>query len=122
MALSLLAIILTSVALNAFAQVLLRKAMLRVGRTNLEVSAEYVLLVALEPWLIAGMACYAISIIMWLFVLSKVEVSAAYPFLSVGYVIAAVVGFFFLGENVTPTRMLGIVLLCSGLIFIARSA
>ncbi len=68
------------------------------------------------------MACYAISIGVWLVVLSKLEVSVAYPLLSIGYVITAIVGFFFLGENVTFLRMIGIALICGGLFFITRTA
>ncbi len=123
MPLALFAIILGSVALNALAQVLLRKAMLSVSALPPEPSAiRYALSVAMEPWLIGGMMCYAISILIWLYVLSKTEVSVAYPFLSIGYVIAAAMGFFFLGENVTLARMFGIALICSGLVFISRSA
>ena len=123
MPLSLFATILGSVALNALAQVLLRKAMLSVGLLRPDVSpTQYALTLATEPWLLGGMLCYAVSILIWLFVLSKAEVSVAYPFLSIGYVIAAAMGFFFLGENVTVTRMLGIALICSGLVFISRSA
>jgi len=82
---------------------------------------QYGLGISLNPWMIAGLACYAVSILVWMAVLAKVEVSAAYPLLSIGYVIAAVVGFFFLGENVTLARIAGIALICCGLFFIARS-
>jgi multidrug transporter EmrE-like cation transporter len=122
MALSLFAVILGSVALNSLAQVLLRKAMLEVGAMNFESPWRYLLTVAFEPWLIAGMICYAVSIVIWLIVLSKAEVSVAYPFLSIGYVLAAAMGFLFLGENVTLSRAFGIALICGGLVFISRSA
>jgi drug/metabolite transporter (DMT)-like permease len=122
MALSLFAVIVFSVALNALAQVLLRKGMLAIGADAPATTVQYAMAVAFEPWLIGGMACYAVSILTWLIVLSRAEVSLAYPFLSLGYVFAAVIGFFFLGENVTATRVLGLALLCSGLIFISRSA
>lgn len=122
MSLSLFVVILGSVALNALGQVLLRKAMLSIGAVPLEPSLASVLRVAFEPWLIAGMLSYAFSILIWLFVLSKTEVSVAYPFSSLGFVLAAAMGFFFLGENVTLVRVLGIALICSGLIFISRSA
>lgn len=122
MALSLFAFILFSVGLNALAQILLRKGMLEVGEDDPNTATEYAMAVAFEPWLIGGMACYAISIVAWLVVLSRAEVSVAYPFLSLGYVIAAALGFFFLGENLTLTRIIGLALLCGGLVFISRSA
>lgn len=54
-------------------------------------------------------------------VLSRVDVSAAYPFLSVGYIIAAVGGWLFFAEQISGQRMLGIALICVGVVFIARS-
>jgi multidrug transporter EmrE-like cation transporter len=116
--------ILSSVALNAFAQVFLRKTMLAVEpiATGADMPARLIFSVLFQPAFVAGMFCYALSIIVWLFVLSKIEVSAAYPFLSIGYVIAAAVGFFYLGESVTMARLAGIALICAGLVFIAHSA
>ena len=54
-------------------------------------------------------------------VLSKVEVSFAYPFLSVGYVVAAVVGYYFFGEALSVIRIVGIVIICIGVYLISRS-
>lgn len=76
----------------------------------------------LNPWFIAAMGCYAVSIGVWLVVLSRLEVSAACPLLSIGHVITAVVGFCFLGESVTISRVAGTALICAGPVFIARSA
>lgn len=122
MALSVFVLILISVALNTAAQFFLRKAMLIIGPQAPEASLHYVLTYLLQPWLMGGLACYVFSLLVWLAVLSKAEVSTAYPFLSIGYVLAAIAGFFFLGENVTATRAFGIALICGGLVFISRSA
>ena len=113
-----------SVSLNAAAQICLRKTMVGVGPLPGGWSdfLSYAFAVVFNPWFIAGMACYVVSIGVWLIVLSKLEVSVAYPLLSIGYVITAVVGFFFLGENVTLLRVFGIALICGGLFFITRTA
>ena len=117
-------LVISSVSLNALAQVFLRQAMLAVGQGPLyrDDVLRFVLSAALNPFLILGMLCYAVSIVVWLAVLSKLEVTVAYPFLSVGYVITALIGFFVLGENVTLMRAAGIALICGGLVFIARNA
>jgi multidrug transporter EmrE-like cation transporter len=124
MPLSLFALIISSVSLNAISHVLLRKAMLAVNANGgpQQSYIELPLHVAFNPFLLLGMSLYAASIVIWLFVLSKIEVSVAYPFQSIGYVIAAVIGLAFLGENVTVSRAFGIALICGGLVFIARSA
>lgn len=72
-------------------------------------------------WLWGAMLCYAVSILLWMSVLSKVEVSYAYPFLSVGYVLSAVAGYLLFSENITPIRVVGIVVICVGVILISRS-
>ena len=72
-------------------------------------------------WLWGAMVCYAVSILMWMAVLSKVEVSFAYPFLSIGYVVAALVGYYFFDESLTFTRIAGIMVICVGVYLISRS-
>jgi multidrug transporter EmrE-like cation transporter len=112
-----------SISLNALAQICLRKTMLIVGPPAAGSAhwLRYGLAIARNPWMFGGLASYAVSILVWMAVLAKVEVSAAYPLLSIGYILAAAAGFFFLGEDVTLTRMVGIAFICSGVFFIARS-
>jgi multidrug transporter EmrE-like cation transporter len=115
-------LVLFSVSLNALAQVVLRKAM---TGPPLPPASDVVALgfaLAGNIWLWAGMLCYAASIGLWLVVLSRVEVSAAYPMLSIGYVIAAVLGFFFLGETVGIERIAGIAMIGAGVMLVARTA
>jgi len=119
-----LPLIVTSVGLNALAQIFLRKGMLTIGSFSFTLTQllEVVPRVAFNLYILGGMACYGISIGLWLMVLSRVEVSLAYPFISIGYVITAATGFLFLGESVTPLRLAGIVLICMGVAVISRSA
>ena len=122
MTLALFALILVSVSLNALAQVALRKAMtFRVLPALSEPIALGTSLVG-NPWLWAGMACYAASIGLWLVVLSRAQVSVAYPMLSMGYVLAAVLGVLFLSETVGPARAAGIALICLGVLVVGRTA
>jgi multidrug transporter EmrE-like cation transporter len=122
MSLGLFGLIFVSVSLNAMAQVVLRKAMLAGPMPPVSEPVALVLALIGNLWLWAGMVCYALSIGLWLAVLSKAPVSVAYPMLSIGYVIAAVMGVFFLGEAVGAARALGIALICVGVVFVARTA
>ncbi|KJS35139.1 MAG: hypothetical protein VR74_17370 [Hyphomonas sp. BRH_c22] len=119
-----LATAVASVSLNAMAQIALRKTMLSVGPLPSGMSGlpAFGFSLAFNPWFLAGMACYVVSIGVWMIVLGKVEVSLAYPLLSIGYIITAVIGYFFLGENVNLLRVGGIALICCGIILISRSA
>lgn len=114
-------LILSSVLLNCFAQVFIRKGMLQVGEMGMTNFASSVVPMATNLYLWLAMACYAVSILLWMSVLSKVEVSFAYPFLSVGYVVAAVIGYYCFGEHLSATRIAGIVVICIGVCLISRS-
>jgi len=118
----LLAII--SVTLNALAQIALRKTMQTLGTFPQSIfdylNFGYQLI--LNAWFITGMCLYAISIGLWMAVLGKTEVSLAYPLLSIGYIITAFIGYFFLHENVNLLRIIGLITICIGIIIISRSA
>ena len=116
-------LILVSVSLNALAQILLKQGMLGIGRFAFGADQLFAVLprIALNPFVVGGMACYAVSIGLWLMVLSRVEVSAAYPFLSVGYVIAAAAGYWLFGEALGVARIAGIALICAGVVLVAQS-
>ncbi len=114
-------LILSSVLLNCSAQLLIRKGMLVAGEMSMGAMAQNIGALATNVWLWLAMLCYGVSILLWMSVLSKVEVSFAYPFLSVGYVISAVVGFFFFGESISAVRIAGIIVICAGVVLISRS-
>jgi drug/metabolite transporter (DMT)-like permease len=116
-------LILANVSLNAGAQVLMRTGMLKVGEIGVSMPVLFKALPGMvsNGFLWMSLLCYGISIISWMIVLSRVEVSFAYPFLSVGYVVSAVVGYFFLNESITPIRIVGIAVICIGVFLIARS-
>lgn len=113
--------ILGSVLLNAIAQLLIRKGMLVIGTVGVTNFAQNIIPMLLNPWLWGAMLSYAVSILLWMSVLSKVEVSFAYPFLSIGYIFAAVVGYMAFNEHLSMTRILGILVICIGVILISRS-
>jgi drug/metabolite transporter (DMT)-like permease len=122
MTLGLLLLVIASVSLNAFAQIALRKAMLVAAPLPpLQAPVALALHLAGNIYLWGGLVCFAGSILLWLGVLSRMPVSAAYPMASLGYVVAAASGFVFLGETVTLTRALGLLLICFGVFVVARS-
>ena len=111
-----------SISLNSLAQICLRKTMLLAGSPPAQAQQwiSYGLGISLNPWMLGGLCCYGMSILLWMAVLSKVEVSAAYPLTSIGFIIAAAAGYFFLGETVGLSRAIGIALVCCGVVVITR--
>jgi drug/metabolite transporter (DMT)-like permease len=117
------AFLVTGVLLNALAQLLLKAGTNVLGvitftRANW---ADLAARMALQPYFVAGIACYGVSVIVWIVGLSRVPVSVAYPMLSLGYIVNAIAAHYLLGEAVTPLRWLGIALIVVGVGLVARS-
>ena len=116
-------LLLLGVTLNAVAQLLLKAGTNAVGR--FEFSAANAVPVgvrlATEPHILGGIACYVVSVVVWILALSRVEVSIAYPMLSIGYVLNALAAWYWLGEAVTPARLVGIGIIIVGVYIVARS-
>ena len=118
-----LPIILLGVLLNAIAQLLLKQGMLRIGSFGLDLATLSAIApkVASSPFVWAGLVSYVLSVAVWLVVLSRVDVSYAYPMVGVGYVFATVVAWAIFHESVSLTRVAGILVVCAGIYIIART-
>jgi multidrug transporter EmrE-like cation transporter len=118
-------LILTGVGLNAAAQLLLKVATKPLGHFtvfNADTlnSSILILFKSLPFW--TGMLCYAASICVWLAALSKAPVSTAYPMLSLGYVVVAFASVLWLGETLTMPKVVGIALICAGVVLVSRNS
>ena len=116
-------LILIGVLLNAGAQLALKAGVRNVG--HFEFSAANALPIgwqlATNPFIITGLSCYVISVVVWILALSRVEVSVAYPMLSIGYVVNAILAWQLFGEALTTQRVAGIGIIIVGVFLIARS-
>lgn len=123
MNLSTFALILGGVLLNAAAQLLLKAGARVLGVIQLDGgrgAAQLALSIGTQPWIVAGLACYVLSVGLWIAALSRVDVMVAYPMLSMGYVVTAFVAWQFMGEALTPYRLLGIAVIVLGVFILSR--
>ncbi len=116
-------LILSGVLLNAAGQVFLKKGMIKLGHFDFSAFSiwEMLLRAATNFYVIGGLCCYGISLILWMMTLSRVNLSFAYPMLSLGFVVTAFAGYWFFGETLTLPRILGIALIMMGVYFVSRS-
>jgi multidrug transporter EmrE-like cation transporter len=116
-------LILIGVMLNAAAQLALKASVREMDAIGLSLSssASAFLRLASEPFLWIGLVCYGISVIVWILALSRVDVSIAYPMLSMGYVVNAFAAWQLFGEAMNPARMIGIGIVLLGVYVLARS-
>jgi drug/metabolite transporter (DMT)-like permease len=80
-----------------------------------------IMAVAGSPLVWTGLAIYGSSVAVWLWILSKVDLSLAYPFVGVSFVVVMLFGVFLLDETVSPLRMVGTLLIAAGCVLVARS-
>ena len=117
------ALVLTGVLLNAAAQLLLKAGTTAIGHFDFtwDNALPIGLKVAFEPHILGGLTCYAVSVVVWILALSRVEVSIAYPMLSLGYVVNAIAAYYLFGESVNALRVAGNGVIIVGVVLVARS-
>jgi multidrug transporter EmrE-like cation transporter len=118
------ALILTGVLLNAVAQLLLKAGVTRVGefQFSLDNAVPIGIKLATQLPIIGGLACYGISVVVWIMALSRVPVSVAYPMLSIGYIVNAFAAYWLFGESLNAQKLIGIGVIVVGVYLVARSA
>jgi multidrug transporter EmrE-like cation transporter len=115
--------ILAGVSLNACAQLLLKAGTNAVG--HFEFTRANILPIgfklATQLPIVGGLACYVVSVVVWIVGLSRVEVSIAYPMLSLGYVVNAFAAWYLFGETLSVQKLVGIGIILIGVYVLARS-
>ena len=116
-------LVLAGVLLNAVAQLALKASVNETGAIGLDLTSLWssAQSLAASLWLWLGLLCYAISVVVWLLALSRVDVSIAYPMLSIGYVVNAVAAWQLFGESLGSGRLAGIGIIIIGVFVLARS-
>ncbi len=118
-------LIVSSVSMNASAQLLMKAAtrpLAQVADFSVDSLLFSVRVLCRSAFFWGGMVCYAASICVWLAALTKAPVSTAYPMLSLGYVMVAGVSVLTLGETLSLAKILGILLICLGVVLVSRSS
>jgi drug/metabolite transporter (DMT)-like permease len=125
MNLKVLLLVIASVGIASVAQLVLK-----VGVSSSRVQAAMfdggnwlqVTLVTLSNWtVLLGLGMYAVGTVMWLFVLARIDVTLAYPYLGLGIIFTMILGAWFLSEPVGAMRIVGTLLIVSGVVLISRS-
>jgi multidrug transporter EmrE-like cation transporter len=118
------AFIISGVILNACAQLLLKAGTNALGGAiHLTMSNWFqtFVKVATQLPILGGLACYGVSLVVWIIGLSRTDVTIAYPMLSLGYVVSAAGAWMFLGEAISPQRLAAIGVIMVGVVLLART-
>ncbi len=122
-AMSTIMLILAATVLGVVGQMLLKQGMTQMGPLSLTISstARIVWSIATSPMVIGGLLIYAIGTFFWLITLSRLELSVAYPFVSLNHVVIFLLAWLVLKEQISPLRAVGVLIICAGMLLVARS-
>lgn len=119
---AILGIILVSVACSAVAQIALKSGMSTAAVQGALAAGEawpIALAIATSPLVWAGLALYGGGAVVWLFVLARVDVSVAYTFVALGFLLTMLLGWALLGEPITARKLAGTLLVMGGIWLVA---
>ncbi|MGO8846973.1 MAG: hypothetical protein ACLQFI_16895 [Methylocella sp.] len=115
------AMIFVSVALSSGSQIILKRAMTAPGlQRAIETgnTIEIATTISMSPLVIIGLGCFGLSAVVWLFVLSRIPLSSAYPFVALGIFVIVLAGAIGFGEPITPQKALGVGLIIGGVLLV----
>lgn len=112
-------VILVSVILNAVAQLFLKQGAQVLNQPN--IFENILSKILLNPYIISGLSCYAVSILLWIYALSKVDVSVAYPMISIGFIINVIAAWYLFNEPINSIKIAGIFFIILGVFLIGRN-
>lgn len=124
MNMNLLGLILGSVGMSAVAQLLLKLGMSSEPvqkALGLDSILDAVWNVATNWQVVGGLGLYVIAAIVWLFVLARADLSFAYPFVGIGFILTMLLGWVILGETLGAARLLGTLLVVGGVWLVSSS-
>lgn len=119
----LLSLVFFCMILNAAAQLLLKAAMTSIGHFDF-IWGNFIPILSkilFNPFFMMGLGCYILSMFTWLMVLSRAEVSMAYPLTSIAFILTPLGAYLFLDEIISPTRIVGIIVIIVGVWLVTRS-
>lgn len=114
--------LLGSIFFGASGQLILKYATASLKPINLELTAlpHTILKIFTNGWVIAGLLCFAVSMIIWIKVISTMELSRAYPSVSLSYLLVFAFSILLYNEDVTIYKVLGMAVICFGVFLIHR--
>lgn len=115
--------ILVAVLASATGQVLLKKGMLTVGEITLSAGDLWstLLRIGTSPYVVIGLVIYITGTVFWLAALSRVDLSYAYPFASLSYILMLIASWQIFDENISILRLAGTLIIGFGVFLISRS-
>ena len=115
-------LLLVAVFLGVLAQLCLKKGMMNAGIESFTENVKDSLKrMFMNTYVIFGFLIYGVSNLFWIVILNKLELSFAYPIVSLSYFFVALLSKVFFNEEVSTRRWLSIFVIILGVIVVGLS-
>ena len=122
MVLDVITLVLISMTLGSFGQIYLKMGLRSTGNFELkDIITERLISLISNKNILFGIALYGIATLLWFVVLSKAELSYAYPLIGLSYAVTAILAKFYFNERISVVRWAGILIIILGAFLITRS-
>jgi drug/metabolite transporter (DMT)-like permease len=117
-----MALIFCTVVLTAYSQLIVKWRVSRAGALPVDLAKKAVFLTGLflDPWILTAILGAFFAGLAWMAAMTKLELSYAYPFMSLSFVLVSIFSGFLFHEAVTAPKVLGMLLIIVGIIVTSR--
>ena len=116
------ALVILGTIVSAGAQLLLKAGTNALAKQSITGPIDWAFRLASQPIIWLGILAYGVGLLIWLLVLSRLPVSVAFPMLSLGYIVTAVVAYYVFGESLGLLKIIGILVIIAGVVMVASSS
>jgi drug/metabolite transporter (DMT)-like permease len=116
-----LLLIVMTVCLNTAGQFMMKAGINRIGKIDLSRFFDFIPRIVTSGYVLGGFFAYMVSAALWIVILSRAELSWAFPMVSLSYVLTAIFSPILLGESFSVQRFIGILVICVGVFLVSRT-
>ncbi len=113
-----LSLLLISVLAGVFGQFFLKLGASKLGKVELDNAVNHVLSIVLTPELLIGLTCYGLGAIVYILLLTRVNLSIAAPAISLSYIFSVLLGHFWFRESIASAQLIGLAAISVGVILV----
>ncbi len=117
-----LGLIAISIVTGVVGQTVIKLGLNKPGARGVSTPQGLIRMILRSPLVLLGLALYGVGALAWIGALTQLDLSVAYPFLALNFVLVALSSRLFLGEHIPWLRWAGVAVICVGIFLVARSA
>jgi len=111
-----------TIVFTVYGQLILKQQVNTISNmpSGIDLIPFYIKFIITRPLVLSGFVSAVLASVAWIAAISKFELSYAYPFMSLNFVIVVALSLLFLGENINLFKVVGLLLICLGVFIVSK--